>query len=73
MMTMTRAMVDVQYTVYVIRPSAVQAEKKNLGEARAWCPRGVVNRMKKAADLTSKCTNASGRHGDVTLDVQVEA
>jgi hypothetical protein len=41
-------------SIYVIRPSAIQAEKKNLGEARAWCPRGVVNRIKKAADLTSK-------------------
>ncbi len=38
----------------VRRPSAIQAEKKNVGEAQAYCPQGVVNRMMKQADLTSE-------------------
>ncbi len=25
------------------RPLAIQAEKKNFGEAQAWCPRSIAN------------------------------
>jgi hypothetical protein len=40
--------------VIIRRPLAVQAEKKNFGEAQALYPRGVVNRMMKTAYLTSE-------------------
>ena len=57
--------------IYAVR-RRFRRRRENFGEAQARRTRGVVNvavHILKAANRTS---DASGRHGDVTLDVQSE-
>jgi hypothetical protein len=42
---------DKNVVMFVIRPSAIQVEKRILGKAQAWCSRSVANSIMKTSEF----------------------